>query len=100
MLHYVLSRLLTFLPTFIGVTLISFTFIRALPSDPIIVIPGERGLSEERYQVMVVKLGFDKPVLHQYWDCRTGVLKGDLGHSFVTKKPTWDEFFTAVSGDV
>lgn len=93
MLTYVLSRLLTFLPTFIGVTLISFAFIRVLPGDPIIVMAGERGMSEERYQEMVVKLGFDKPVLQQYWEYLTGILQGDLGESFVTKKPVWDEFF-------
>ncbi|WIY27469.1 ABC transporter permease subunit [Parasedimentitalea psychrophila] len=93
MLRYVLSRLLTFLPTFLGVTLISFAFIRVLPGDPIIVMAGERGMTEERYQEMVVKLGFDKPVLQQYWDYLTGVLQGDLGESFVTKQPVWDEFF-------
>ncbi|MGR3758530.1 ABC transporter permease subunit [Roseobacteraceae bacterium NS-SX3] len=93
MLRYLLSRLITFVPTFIGVTLISFAFIRVLPGDPIIVMAGERGMTEERYQEMVVKLGFDKPVWQQYTDYLLGVLQGDLGESFVTKKPVWDEFF-------
>ena len=93
MLRYLLGRLATFLPTFIGVTLISFAFIRVLPGDPIIVMAGERGLTEERYQALVRQYGFDKPVLQQYWDYLTGVLRGDLGASFVTKKPVWDEFF-------
>lgn len=93
MLRFVLSRLLTFLPTFFGVTLISFAFIRVLPGDPIIVMAGERGMTDERYQEMVVKLGFDKPMLQQYWDYLTGILQGDLGESFVTKQPVWDEFF-------
>jgi len=48
-LKFLATRLLTFIPTFIGVTLISFAFIRVLPGDPIIVMAGERGLSEERY---------------------------------------------------
>jgi len=93
MFRYLLARLATFLPTFIGVTLISFMFIRVLPGDPIIVMAGERGISEERYQELVVKLGYDKPVLEQYWDYLGGVVQGDLGTSFVTKKPVWDEFF-------
>ncbi len=29
----------------------------------------------------------------QFWDYLTGVLQGDLGESFVTKRPVWDEFF-------
>ncbi len=94
MLRYLLSRLGTFLPTFIGVTFISFMFIRVLPGDPIIVMAGERGMTEERYQEMVEKLGFDKPVWQQYTDYLWGVMHGDLGESFVTKKPVWDEFFS------
>ncbi len=93
MIKYFLSKLLTFLPTFFGVTLISFAFIRVLPGDPIIVMAGERGLSEERYAELTAEYGFDRPILVQYWDYLTGVLRGDLGESFVTKKPVWDEFF-------
>ena len=94
MLKYTLSRLLTFIPTFIGVTLISFSFIRALPGDPIVVMAGERGLSDERYAELATQYGFDQPIYMQFWDYLTGVLQGDLGTSFVTKRPVWDEFFT------
>ncbi|NDR57290.1 ABC transporter permease subunit [Aliiruegeria sabulilitoris] len=93
MLNFLLSRLLTFIPTFIGVTLISFSFIRVLPGDPIIVMAGERGMSEERYAELRAQFGFDQPIFSQYWDYMTGVLQGDLGTSFVTKKPVFDEFF-------
>ncbi|WP_371225686.1 ABC transporter permease subunit [Roseovarius sp. 2305UL8-3] len=93
MLRYLLARLVTFLPTFIGVTLISFAFIRVLPGDPIIVMAGERGMSQERYDALQAELGFDRPILTQYWDYLAGVLQGDLGNSFVTKRPVWDEFF-------
>jgi dipeptide transport system permease protein len=94
MLRYVLSRLLTFVPTFLGVTIISFSFIRVLPGDPIIVMAGERGLTEERYQELVARFGFDKPLWQQFWDYLSGVLQGDLGNSFVTNRPVWNEFFT------
>ncbi|EYD72341.1 ABC transporter permease subunit [Limimaricola hongkongensis] len=93
MLRYMLSRFATFLPTFIGVTLISFAFIRVLPGDPIIVMAGERGMTQERYDELVTQFGFDRPILSQYWDYLTGVLQGDLGNSYVTKRPVWDEFF-------
>jgi dipeptide transport system permease protein len=93
MIKFLLSRLLTFLPTFIGVTLISFAFIRVLPGDPIIVMAGERGMSDERYQELVAELGYDRPILVQYWEYLGGVIQGDLGDSFVTKRPVWDEFF-------
>lgn len=94
MLRYLLSRLMTFLPTFFGVTLISFSFIRLLPGDPIVVMAGERGVSPERYQELVRQFGFDQPIWKQYLDYLGGVVQGDLGQSFVTKKPVWDEFFS------
>ncbi len=94
MLNYVLSRLLTFIPTFFGVTLVSFSFIRMLPGDPIMVMAGERGVTPERYEELVKQFGFDRPILTQYFDYIRSVLHGDLGNSFVTKKPIWDEFFT------
>ncbi len=93
MLKFALSRLGTFVPTFLGVTLISFAFIRVLPGDPIIVMAGERGLSEERYEALRAQYGFDDPIWVQFWDYLTGILQGDLGTSFVTNRPVWDEFF-------
>jgi dipeptide transport system permease protein len=93
MLRFLLTRLATFVPTFLGVTLIAFSFIRLLPGDPIVVMAGERGLTEERYAELYAEFGFDKPFLLQYLDYMFGVLRGDLGQSFVTKRPVWDEFF-------
>ena len=65
-----------------------------LPGDPITVMAGERGVSPERYQELMQQLGFDQPMYVQYYEYLKGVLQGDLGTSFVTKKPVWDEFFT------
>lgn len=93
MFGFLASRLLTFIPTFIGVTFISFSFIRVLPGDPIIVMAGERGLSEERYAELIAQFGLDQPILVQFWHYLLGVLQGDLGQSFATKRPVWDEFF-------
>ena len=93
MLNFILSRILTFIPTFIGVTLISFSFIRVLPGDPIIVMAGERGMDAARYVELQEQFGFNRPILVQYWEYLRGVMHGDLGVSFVTKKPVFDEFF-------
>jgi dipeptide transport system permease protein len=93
MLSFVLGRLATFLPTFLGVTVVAFGFIRVLPGDPIIVMAGERGITAERYAELVRELGFDQPLPLQYLGYLGGVLQGDLGRSFVTKRPVFDEFF-------
>lgn len=94
MLSFIARRLGTFIPTFIGVSIVSFLFIRLLPGDPILLMAGERGLSDERYAQLMTQFGYDQPLLTQYWDYLTGLLRGDLGISFKTKRPVWDEFFT------
>lgn len=81
------------IPTFIGVTLVSFFFIRLLPGDPILLLAGERGISPERYAELQAAFGFDKPVYLQYIDYVTGLFQGDFGMSMATRRPVWDEFF-------
>ncbi|MFK7994942.1 MAG: ABC transporter permease subunit [Granulosicoccus sp.] len=93
MLGFILRRLGTFIPTFIGVSIVSFLFIRLLPGDPILLMAGERGMTDERYAQLMLQFGFDRPLISQYWDYLSGILQGDLGMSFKTKKPVWDEFF-------
>ncbi len=94
MLGFLLRRLGTFIPTFIGVSIVSFLFIRLLPGDPIMLMAGERGMTDERYAKLMSQFGFDQPLWQQYWSYLTGILQGDLGVSFKTKRPVWDEFFT------
>ena len=94
MLLFIARRIGLLIPTFIGVTLVSFFFIRLLPGDPILLLAGERGMTDERYARLLEQFGFSRPIIVQYWDYLLGLLQGDLGISFVTKKPVLTEFFT------
>ncbi len=94
MLRFLLNRIGLLIPTFIGVSIIAFSFIRLLPGDPILLLAGERGMTDERYQAEVVKYGFDKPIWQQYLNYLGDLLQGDFGTSFVTKKPVLTEFLT------
>lgn len=94
MLQFFFKRLLTFVPTFFGVTVISFAFIRLLPGDPILLMAGERGMDPERYAEIAAQYGFDQPLWRQYLDYLWGVLHLDLGTSFTTKRPVIDEFLS------
>ena len=93
MLGFLLRRVGMLIPTFIGVTLVAFFFIRLLPGDPILLLAGERGISPERYAELQHAFGFDKPVYMQYADYVTGLFQGDFGMSMATRRPVWDEFF-------
>lgn len=94
MLRFLFNRLGLLIPTFIGVSIIAFSFIRLLPGDPILLLAGERGMTAERYQAEVEKYGFDKPIWQQYLNYLGDLLQGDFGTSFVTKKPVLTEFLT------
>ena len=93
MLGFLLRRVGMLIPTFIGVTIVAFFFIRLLPGDPILLLAGERGISPERYAELQKAFGFDQPMIMQYWDYLVGLLQGDFGMSMVTRRPVWDEFF-------
>ena len=94
MFNFILKRILLLLPTFIGITIVSFGFVRVLPGDPVLLMAGERGLTEERYAALLKEFGYDRPIWRQYVDYLGELLSGDLGNSLVTKKPVVTEFFT------
>ncbi len=94
MLRFILGRLALIIPTFIGITILAFGFVRVLPGDPVLVLAGERGLSPERYNELVHQFGFDQPIWRQYFSYLGKVLSGDFGISFTTKTPVLSDFLT------
>ncbi|GHB15142.1 peptide ABC transporter permease [Salinicola rhizosphaerae] len=94
MLRFLLVKLAQLVPTFIGVTIVAFAFIRLLPGDPILLMAGERGISAERYAQLQSQFGFDRPLIVQYWDFLSGLFRGDLGNSLVTHSPVIHEFMS------
>ena len=92
MLRFLITRLSLLIPTFVGVTIIAFGFIRMIPGDPIEVMVGERGIAPERHAQLLAQFGFDRPLWEQYLGYLGGVLQGDLGKSIVTKRPVIEEF--------
>jgi dipeptide transport system permease protein len=92
MLRFLLGRLAVLIPTFIGVSIIAFSFIRLLPGDPVALLSGERVMSPERHAQISHELGFDRPMVVQYLDYLGGVVTGDFGTSIVTKQPILEQF--------
>ena len=92
MLQFILRRLGLVIPTFIGITLLTFAFVHMIPGDPVMIMAGERGISPERHAQLLAELGLDKPMWQQYLHYIWGVLHGDLGISLKSRLPVWDEF--------
>ena len=92
MLQFIATRLGLVVPTFFGVTLLTFALIHLVPGDPIEILVGERAIDPARHAQLRAELGLDKPLLVQYGRYIAGVLSGDLGRSIVTREPVADEF--------
>ncbi|WP_343312491.1 ABC transporter permease subunit [Brucella sp. BE17] len=93
MFRFILNKILYLVPTFIGITIVAFSFVRVLPGDPVLLMAGERGVSPERHAQLMAQLGFDRPIWQQYLDYVWNLLHGDFGQSLVTKKSVLTEFF-------
>jgi dipeptide transport system permease protein len=94
MIRFFLTRFALILPTFIGVTLLTFALIRMVPGDPVELLAGERGISPERHAELMHDMGLDQPLLVQYGRYIVDVAQGDLGDSIVTRTPVLTEFLT------
>jgi peptide/nickel transport system permease protein len=90
MLRYVVRRLLLLVPILIGVSLLIFFWVHALPGNPASALLGERATPqlvkqyEERY-------GLDRPLPVQYWEYVKLTAKGDLGVSSISRRPITEE---------
>jgi len=94
MFRFLISKLAMLIPTFLGVTVVAFGFIRMIPGDPIELLAGERGIDPARHQELMVQFGYDLPLWQQYLTFLGKLLHGDLGTSIITRQSVVDEFFT------
>lgn len=94
MFLFLLKRILVLIPTFFGITLLTFLLIHAIPGDPVLIMLGERSNDPAVYASMMARLGLDQPLYVQYFNYLANLLSGDLGKSFVTSRPVWDEFIS------
>lgn len=92
MIRYLTQRIIAFIPTLLGVSILIFGTIRLVPGDAIIAMLGtEAGmLTETQRQSLEVYFGLDKSPVEQYFIWLGGVLRGDLGLSVRHGQPVLD----------
>ena len=95
MKKYVLHRFLQLIPVLIGITFLSFAMMRIAGSDAIIELYGDKGaVAEEIIEAKRAELGLDKPFLTQYLAWVGGMLRGDMGVSYVSGKAVFPTFLS------
>lgn len=90
MKSYLLKRLFVMLPVLIGMTIIVFSIIHAIPGDPAETILGQKA-TEQSKEELREQLGLNNPWYQQYFTYLGDLLKGDLGQSIRTKVPIAQE---------
>ena len=91
MTRVVLARLAWMLPILLGVSLVAFTLMRALPGDFAQAAAGTTDVTPAVLQTIRRDLGLDQPIWQQYLHWLGQLARGDLGNSFVTSKPVLGE---------
>ena len=109
MLIYILRRLLLLIPTFIGITLVTFVLINLAPGGPVeqklqairfgaaggggegggssSSTRGDAAVSEEIVEALKKQYGFDKPVHIRYFIWLGNLAQFDFGNSFTYEEP-------------
>jgi peptide/nickel transport system permease protein len=90
MIRFLARRILLLLFVVWGISLITFGLARLVPSDPARLIAGPRA-GPEAVAVVRHDYGLDRPLPEQYLRYMGGLLTGDLGRSFSTRRPVADD---------
>lgn len=92
MFAYTVRRVLMVIPVLLGMSLVVFFMIRAIPGNPAQVILGQKA-TKEAVAALTHKLGLDQPWYVQYVKYVGGLLQGDLGESIRTGSAVADEIW-------
>lgn len=99
MLKYALKRLIMLIPILLGVSIIAFLLVRAMPGDAATsyLMAANIPPTKEAIAAATIKLGLDKPIIQQYGIWLWNVLHLDFGYSYATNKPVNLELFGALA---
>ena len=86
MSRFLLQRVLLLIPTLFGVLLVTFLLLYVAPGDPVQAMVGERA-DPETLARLRAELHLDDPLYRQFGHYVGGVLRGNLGTSYITRRP-------------
>ncbi|RYL88936.1 ABC transporter permease [Sporolactobacillus sp. THM7-4] len=99
MLSYSIKRLLMLIPVLIGMTLIVFAIIHAIPGNPAQTILGTKA-TPEAIKSLNHSLGLDNPWYIQYFSYLKDILTGNLGTSIQTNAPISGEIWPHLAATI
>jgi peptide/nickel transport system permease protein len=79
-------RVFQALAVLLGVAFITFLLLHCLPADPAALVAG-RSANAQMIANVRHQLGLDLPLPLQFWRYLSGLLRGDLGRSYIQRSP-------------
>jgi len=95
MLRFLSQRLLVLVPVLLGVSMLSFLLLYLIPGDVVDILMGQESGDPARLAEMRRLFGLDRSLPARYAEWLGEALRGDLGRSFVTRRPVLSEILTA-----
>ena len=93
MYRWLLRRIVISIPVLLGITVLSFCFVRLAPGDPVRMMINPEymaGGAEDFVARKRAELGLDQPLPVQYVAWLSQLAQGNLGYSFFDRRPVGD----------
>jgi len=92
---YILRRLVHFVPTLVGASILIFVLMRLVPGDIAEILvyqTGSESSAVQKKQIQQIRreLGLERPIVTQYVDWIAAAVRGDFGQSYVQRRPVMD----------
>src|SRR2546423_6945138 len=88
MFAYIVRRLVLMLVTLFGISVIIFVLLRIVPGNIVDILFAAAGYVDQADKANLEReLGLDQPIVLQYLQWIGGMLRGDLGYSYVSEEP-------------
>lgn len=86
MIRFLALRLALLVPTLLGVLVVTFLLLYVAPGDPVLAMVGERADAETIARLRA-ELRLDDPLPQRFVHYVGGIVQGDLGTSYITRRP-------------
>jgi peptide/nickel transport system permease protein len=94
---YIVRRLVLMLITLIGISIVIFVLLRIVPGNIVDILFDAAGMVDPTEKATLQhELGLDQPIALQYLHWIGGLLRGDLGYSYVSEKPALQEILPRI----
>src|ERR1700681_2048740 len=94
---YIVRRLVLMLVTLFGISVIIFVLLRIVPGNIVDILFAAAGYVDPADKAhLEQELGLDQSIVVQYLHWIGGLLRGDLGYSYVSEKPALDEILPRI----